>query len=75
VQQSTVRKPCALSAKRANDFANRAVHSPLTTENEGSDEWVGCLGKRAPISHYRFAVPADRDVPSRSEIDALGTGI
>ena len=63
-RKSTVRKPCILSAKPANYFANRTVHSPLTTETGGSHGWNGCLRKRASISHYRFVVPADCSVPS-----------
>ena len=38
-------------------------------------EWDGCLRKHAPISHHRFAVPADCSVPSCSKMDALGAGI
>ena len=34
-RKSTVRKPCALSVKHANDFENRPVHSPLTNSKRG----------------------------------------
>jgi len=35
VQKSTVRKPCALSAKRANDFANCRVHNSPDQKGNG----------------------------------------
>jgi hypothetical protein len=64
-RKSTVHKPSAPSAKLANDFENRPVHSPPDQrEMEADYEWEGCFGKRAPLPHYRFIVSADCSVPS-----------
>jgi hypothetical protein len=52
------------------------MHSPAINRKTGAfDEWKGYLRKRASISHYRFAVPADCGIPSCSKMDALGAGI
>jgi hypothetical protein len=65
LRKSTVRKPCILSAKLANDFANRPVHSPSDQkEMEADYEWERYFGKRAPLPHHRFVVSTDCSVSS-----------
>ena len=63
--KSTVRKPSSISAKLANEFENRPMHSPpYQKEMETHHGWEGCFGKRAPVPHHRFVVPTNCSFPS-----------
>jgi len=75
-RKSRVRKPFAGLARPANDFENRPVQTPIDQQQTGAF-YVrkGYFGKRATLSHHRFAVSSDRFLPSSSEVEPSGAGL